>query len=967
MRKSTLQKLLRPTGCSGRALLCRWVYWVLLGSFRGLPGWPSQNMFCQLLHSQLRGRLSRASGWWRGILLWQWRHSQLLGRSRVAPDGPGRRLFSRWLYCDVLARFRVLAGWAGIVLWVVLVGQVGGGVGLVWAQQGAEEDGRFLAGLRERRLYELAELYCRRQLAQKDLPSAKRAMLNIELSITLAEKALGAPPSERDELWQQAQQPLVSFLEQVGQSPWALEVRLQEALNLLARGELARQEAELTQAGPEALAEARQYLRQAIRRLEELLPAVEQMRRQSAPGSSRPVRPPEDFPPAAHWEAMAETVRYQLARAYRNQAQTYPAQSADRADGLLQAMKLLDWIGQLPAEHPLVGKARVDQVECLRLLGRLEEARQRLAHLGDLNPPQEIQARAQAEAIRLLLAEGKLAEAASLAAQARRQSVRSAELDLAVLETYLAQWEAAQKVRDAQQAEQLFQLASEQVRLLGQQYGPYWMRRAEVLLAGRIGRTPQTMELASLIRAAEGFYRSGNFREAVEAYDRAEQAALAADDQQGAFQAAFLAATIEHQQGRHSEALARYRDLARRWPDHPEAPKAHELAIHHAAELAKQASAARDQAAPNQAGPDQAALDQYAELLAEHRRRWPQHPSTDRIRHLAGRLAELRRDWPAAVQAYCEISPSDPDFAEAVRSAGRVYAQWLAAEQAAGKPIAAQVQQAVGWFGSVILGPEHRLPERWSPAQREAVLAAARLWLDFTAQGYQQAEPLLAAALQASPDADPQWRSDAQILWVYCLAAAGRQQQALEVLRQIGPGKPELLLVLLEGLARLGGGKPEARAAVAKLQLETIQLLRVQAPGLGEAVQRTVDRLEAQALADVGQPQQALAAFRAAAQKYPKDSRIQETYARFCVEQPASALVEEGLQKWREISRHAPLGSPLWFRAQYGMCLAECRLNRSAEALERIRRLEILYPSLGGPELAPQFRRLKTQCQKGNY
>ena len=49
------------------------------------------------------------------------------------------------------------------------------------------------------------------------------------------------------------------------------------------------------------------------------------------------------------------------------------------------------------------------------------------------------------------------------------------------------------------------------------------------------------------------------------------------------------------------------------------------------------------------------------------------------------------------------------------------------------------------------------------------------------------------------------------------------------------------------------------------------------------------------------------------------------------------------------------------------MSLAECRLNRSAEALERIRRLEILYPSLGGPELAAQFRRLKTQCQKGNY
>jgi len=865
----------------------------------------------------------------------------------------------------------VLAAWSGLAAAAPALGGPAGDGGCPLATgETAASDGRFLAGLRSRGLYELAEYYCRRLLEQKNLPVVRQAEMSMELSITLAEKALSSAPADRDRLWQQAQEPLDHFLRTWGQSAWAVQVRLQEALNLLARGELARQETELVGGGPESLEEARQYLRQAIRRLQELLEQAEQMRRQAGGGVRQPVRPSEEPAPSpAQWEAMAETIRYELARAYRNLGQTSPAGSADRSDALQQALKLLDWTSRLEADHPLVWKARLDQIICYRLLGQPKEVKTWLAHLAGMNPPPEIQARVQAESIRLFLDEGQLAEAAALAEAAQRQTPPNPELDLAVLETYVAHWAAAHKAQDAQQAEQYYQRASEQVRLLGQQYGPYWMRRGEVLLAARIGRMPDRGNVATLVRAAEGFFRSGKFREAVEAYDRAQKAALAAGDQQGAFQAGFLAATIEHQQAHHAEALARYRELARRWPDHPEAPKAHELAIHHAAELAKQsASAAPDQTATNQAGPHQAALDQYAELLAEHQRRWPEHPSTNRIRHLAGRLAELRRDWPAAAEAYCQISPSDPDFAEAVRSAGRVYAQWLAAEQAAGKPIAAQAQQAAGWFASVILGPEQRLPERWSPAQREAVLAAARLWLDFTPQGYQQAEPLLAAALQASPDADPQWRSDAQILWVYCLAAAGRQQQALQVLREVGPGKPEILLVLLEGLARLAaGGSPEARSAVAKLQLETIQLLRAQAGRLGEAVQRTVDRLEAQALAEAGQTQQALTAFRAAAQKYPKDSRIQEAYAQFCVEQPASALIEEGLQKWREISRHAPLGSPLWFRAQYGMSLAECRLNRSEQALERIRRLEILYPSLGGPELAAQFRRLKTQCQKGNY
>ncbi len=870
----------------------------------------------------------------------------------AAPDAGGKRITPICLLQSTEGR------------WVTGTGTLSAdpdGTGALLAEAGqtaslprGSEDGRFLAALRQRGLYQLAERYCRRVLEQKDLSAARRAEMSIELSITLAENALAAPPAERTPLWDQAQKPLETFVQQNPQSPWAVQVRLQEALNLLARGELARQEAELTEAGLEALEEARRQLRQAIRRLEELLPMVEQMRRQSVSGPGRAVRAAEeDLPPAAHWEAMAETIRYELARAYRNQAQTYPAGSADRSDGLLQALKLLDWTAGLQADHPLVWKARVDQVVCLRLLGRWEEAEQRLNQLAELQPPPEVLARAQAERIRVLLAEGKLSEAAGLAEQLRQQALRSAELDLAVLETYLSQWEAAQKAQDAQQADRLYQRASGQVRLLGQQYGPYWMRRGEVLLAGRLGRAPETHHVATLLRAAEGFYRSGKLQEAIDAYDRAQKAAQEGNDSQGAFQAGFLAATIHHQQGHHAEALARYRQLAYQWPDHPDAPKAHELAIHHAAQLAKAGSAS--------------ALEEYGQLLAEHRRRWPQHPSTDRIRHLAGRLAELRRDWAGAVQAYCQISPSDPDFVQAVESAGRVYAQWLAEEKAAGKLVAARAQEAAGWFESVILGPEGRLPERWSPAQRAAVLAAARIWLDFTPKGYQQAEPLLAAALHASPDADEQWKSDARILWVYCLAASGRTEQAIQVLQQVGPGNPEILLVLLEGLGRLiASGGPEVRPTVAKLQLQTIQLLQNQSERLGEAVRRTLVRIQAQALTDAGQTAEALAAFRAAAKQYPKDSRIQEAYAQFCVQQPQTALIEEGLAKWQEISRHAPLGSPLWFRAQYGISAAECRLNRPEQALERIRRLEILYPSMGGPELAQQFRRLKAQCQKGN-
>ena len=46
-----------------------------------------------------------------------------------------------------------------------------------------------------------------------------------------------------------------------------------------------------------------------------------------------------------------------------------------------------------------------------------------------------------------------------------------------------------------------------------------------------------------------------------------------------------------------------------------------------------------------------------------------------------------------------------------------------------------------------IVGADGRWPERLSPAQREAAVSAARIWLDRTPSGYGRAERVLAAAV----------------------------------------------------------------------------------------------------------------------------------------------------------------------------------------------------------------------------
>src|SRR5687768_3521543 len=129
---------------------------------------------------------------------------------------------------------------------------------------------RFIAGLRQRRLFELAEKHCQIELADQSLPPVERAELTIELVRTLAQHAAFARPEDRAALWQQARSVAADFLASHSNSPQLIVVRFHDALTPLAEGELARQELEagaLPAAGIEA---ARAAIRQSLRLLEKL-------------------------------------------------------------------------------------------------------------------------------------------------------------------------------------------------------------------------------------------------------------------------------------------------------------------------------------------------------------------------------------------------------------------------------------------------------------------------------------------------------------------------------------------------------------------------------------------------------------------------------------------------------------------------------------------------------------------------
>ena len=226
-------------------------------------------------------------------------------------------------------------------------------------------DGEFIAGLRERQLFSLAEKYCQEELQSASLSADRRTELALELVRTYAQHALFAPPTQRDAYWQQAHETAASFLENVPKtnphSRARLLMQLQDALTHLARGELLRQEVQVDLADANGLEPAKAELRTAIAGLEQASEQIEAALR----ATSNNTRTEDQFS-LPELQALQRNVAYPLARGLRNQGLSYPAESADRTNSLTQAVERLKPLAELPVADDTIWRSRVDLIVCRR-------------------------------------------------------------------------------------------------------------------------------------------------------------------------------------------------------------------------------------------------------------------------------------------------------------------------------------------------------------------------------------------------------------------------------------------------------------------------------------------------------------------------------------------------------------------------------------------------------------------------
>jgi len=491
--------------------------------------------------------------------------------------------------------------------------------------RGDSLDATFVAGLRERRLFELAERYCIDRLNGSQTSEVEQAELAVELIRTLATHAGHVPQSDRETFWQATRAAAADFARKRPHHPRLVLVRIQDALTPLAQGELAWYEREAGLLAAERLEPARQALGKAA----QSLATIDKELAREIPLRRRTPPKPDELA-ADELRSLDQQVQYHIARARRLRGLLYSPGSDDRLAQLVAARQILEPLrAQVAVDEVLAALVRLELAECLRLMERYDEAAECLPGLDADGVQPGIRLQARAALVRLAIVRRNLLEVRQLVEEGDfLNGQASAELDLARLEAWLYLGD--------------FDQAAVSARQLEVRHGPYWSRRAGQALITALPREADVTSAELLARRADHLVVTGKADEALADYDRAAALARQAIDDNVAFELAHKAALIEQNRKGKAEAARRFRTLATANTKHALAADAHLLA-------AWNAKATGDEET----------------ILREHLAAWPAADTAAQARLWLAQLFEAHGQWQEALDNYAAIPGASPHFAEA--------------------------------------------------------------------------------------------------------------------------------------------------------------------------------------------------------------------------------------------------------------------------------------------------------------
>lgn len=799
--------------------------------------------------------------------------------------------------------------------------------------------------LRKRRLFDLADRFCKERLADPALPPTERSLIVMEQIKNDTTQAVFSSPSTRKDYWDRIDRTVEQFLSSSlqGPPPRSFMVRVQGALAHVAHANLIRQElaAELVdesgrEESLEALRTARSLLDQIQRDIDNEIPNRRNQTLADGQLSS------------AELLTLATNVQYQMALCNLERAQLYRDDEEGRLgriDALNQVeAQLLDVSRNLSQGQSLWWETKISQVHCLRLLDRLDEANAMLVDLAQYDVPESVSLQLIEQKIRLAIAmKDATAMQQLLQIASSVQLSNAAEFDVTLLET-MVELSLRSNVDSAK--ERWMATASQFTKAIEQRHGPYWGRRAELILIGSLGgkaagnggtnsngdgtaaMKPST-ELDLLIRVAGDASRKNRHADAIRAFDRAIEVATSNGN-------AGVILTLQVQAGQSSEVLGDHRDAAKRMTETAERFPTNSLAS--AAHLRGCWNIAQVlNAQPVGSEQEKEARQWFQSTLNRHLELWPQSATIAQAAIWSGDQLVASKEYRSAFDRYLKVPATSDEFADAIERASSAADRWLASS------VVSQRQSLLSDCLKSLRAVRSSLNQAGQPAIR-CRIQEIHLILLYSGQRNPEDTAWL-EKLAGDPQLNSAFNSTVAPMLV---ATRGfdptSKQQLLEQISQWSTlDNLNRTARYLDAAGRGVGVEQEQKQVAGELQVAVAdQALKVLTASKADAAVTTIwEMRRAEFLSSLGRYDQAIAQLESLETRYPKKADIKMKLARAMTSAYLTSAPEKALNKWRQIAAKLRSGSENWFEAKLNVAKLLIASGDRESALKLLKFMQI--------------------------
>jgi hypothetical protein len=830
-----------------------------------------------------------------------------------------------------------------------------------------DDESLLIAGLNDRRLFDLAEQHCRRLMAMPNRSPTQTATDSIELIKTRTAKALLATGADRESTWKSIDDVSAEFLKHHANHPRRILVSIQAALAHLARGQQLRQEIVAEMATEVDRTIALEELRLANSQLNDIQYEIQ---KQIPLQRNRTLT--EHELTGEELQILNNQIRLQLANANLNRAMLYRADDRlNRIDMLSSVSERLEEIQRETQPHqPIWWEANSLQIECFRLLNKYPEAMALTKLVAELAAEQTNLARAKWLEQQLLLALDTSDEKASIKYLQEAETVtdRGPQLDLARLATAIDF-----SLRDlAPGKDEWLNRSAQLARGIEAQHGSYWGRRAKLVLieggtknsSGTNANPTNTNKTATssaevdlLISLAEQAERQGRLEDAVKAYDRAASAAIQLKAGTQAFSLAVKAGQTVEKQANHRQAAERFVRLANENPNYELASAAHLRGCWNWGRLVSKPNVSPPEQQSNSKEDREKIRGRYLELLKEHLQAWPQAESANQVRLWLGAeyqsAAKSADSWRLAFEMFLDVPPNSNLFASSIQQAGYCARQWINATEPDEQN--AVSRQAYGKLQSIVESSINQ-----SASQQHALLIAVDIGMRYgVAKPSLLIKPLREIVNDPRADqVDPGRRRHAAA-WLYAIEPfeSDRTTRLEGLLNEISSDK-KWLAVADQGIAvMLSAASPEQKVEIGKAREKLASAALDKFGQTMEATERVAWLYrKADAMIDARQTEQALGILEGLEKQLPNDAGVKLRIARLVTKLETD--VSEPLKKWRQLAAQLKPNSESWFEAKYNVAQLLEKSGEKAEAKKMLEYMKAIPPGWENSQLRDEFNQL---------